>query len=466
MSKLTRKPIESAPEDVFGRYQRFGLKENPFPPEPAINKDSIDKRINGGIYENEIRKNEYDHIKKVFIKQNLAQPNHLRLGYIVDTSYIGRGNGKSAFLVDLQRKINNEFCLDISEGLNKCFAIYVQPEPGGRTKTFASFVDALVLGIIKSNMIDVALASLRLESINSLFPDKTFELDDNSLIEMLNSPNWYAEQKIDYAEISDRIFENKMLRDIPSEFPVFWGKNSLIRPIVTQKNFLEHYSGELRRGQERLEFVFSHLVRLFQAASFNGSFMLVDDFERIPDWQSARQKRDFALELRTALYDGLSQNAKCGFYNFILVLHAGVQGLISDAWAESGMENRAPISPATTSNHIIKFEKLDKIYATLMIKKYLSEYRTPSAMAESISPFTEGAITQIGELSEYNAAKILKMCYDLLEMAADSNTENQIDGDFVAKNRAVLDEAANRSVPRIENIESIDLQEKIKKTEL
>jgi hypothetical protein len=113
--------------------------------------------------------------------------------------------------------------------------------------------------------------------------------------------------------------------------------------LVSQADFKAHYE-QLKRGAERLTFVFSHLVRLFQAADFNGAYLLVDDFERIPDFQSARQKRDFALELRSVLFDGLYLNARAGFFNFLLVLHAGVPRLISEAWQESGMETRSPIS--------------------------------------------------------------------------------------------------------------------------
>ena len=62
----------------------------------------------------------------------------------MDTSYVGRGNGKSAFIVYLQEQINQDYCLDISKEQNKCFAIRVLPESGGRTKTFESFIDIII----------------------------------------------------------------------------------------------------------------------------------------------------------------------------------------------------------------------------------------------------------------------------------------------------------------------------------
>jgi len=131
MVNLLRKPTDQQVPDNEGRFSRFHLTENPFPAEPIVNKDSSDRRINGGIYASEIRTKEYDLLEKAFLKTPQSERNRLRLGYICDTSYIGRGNGKSAFIVNLMQRINEECCLNISDGINKCFAVYVDSEPGG-----------------------------------------------------------------------------------------------------------------------------------------------------------------------------------------------------------------------------------------------------------------------------------------------------------------------------------------------
>ncbi len=113
MEKLLSKPIDISPKREEGRFEKFNLRENPFPSTPFVNKDAEDNRINGKIFEIEIRRREYDEFEKNFLKVPQSDQNHLRLGYIIDTSYVGRGNGKSAFLVNLQKRINEEFCLNI-----------------------------------------------------------------------------------------------------------------------------------------------------------------------------------------------------------------------------------------------------------------------------------------------------------------------------------------------------------------
>lgn len=426
-NKFTGKPNAAPFSHSTGKYENFNLTENPFPSEPMVNKDSDDQRINGDIYEIGLRENEHTKILNHFIKISQSDPNHLRLGYIIDTSYIGRGNGKSAFLIYLLHEINNKYALDISDGLNKCFALYVTPEPGGRSKTFSSFVDLIFQSIISSNIINDCAAILRLNSILDEYPDileeSDFE-DEEILLGNLNDEEWFKDKKINLSVIRESIVKNEFLQQLPQEFPLFneIKRNHLFPKMVRSEDFEHHYYNVLRKGKERIDFVFSHLVRFFQAADFNGAYILVDDYERIPDFQSTRQKRDFALELRSVLFDGLYQNAKVGFYNLLLVLHAGVPRLIDDAWQESGMEARSPISEKS-SNHVIPFEKLNKEHTRLLLKKYMDAYRISDKGSDyAIEPFTIDGVERIGETSEYNAAQILRTAYKLLDLAARDDT--------------------------------------------
>ncbi len=159
------------------------------------------------------------------------------------------------------------------------------------------------------------------------------------------------------------------------------------------------------------------------AAGFNGAYIFVDDFHRVTDFQSERQKKDFALELKTCLFDGLYTNAKVGFYNFILVLHAGVPRLIQSAWEQSGLEQRAPISLEGTAKNVIRFDKIKLKDALLLVQKYLQAYRIHQESTNKLYPFTEEAVAKIAEFSEYNASKILKMAYEVLERAVEKKVQ-------------------------------------------
>ena len=430
MDKYLKRP-KSEPEVRKGRFEKFYLTENPFPSSPFVNPESNDARSNGRIYEPNIRTQEYANVKKNFLAFPQSDPNHLRLGYIVDTSYIGRGNGKSAFLVNLQKEINKDFGLSISSGVNKCFALVLSPEPKGMTKTFDSFVDLLVHSIFRSNIVEECLTILRVEAILSLNPKmnaKKVFANEEDIKEKVNSVEWYKSQNINFREVTQQIMGNVHLQNLPATFP--------LNPVglfdfepPTQKTF-ENYYRSLKKGKERIEFTFSHLVDLFLAAGIGGAYVFVDDFERIPDFQSERQKRDFALEIRTCLFDGMYTSAKVGFYVFFLVLHAGVPRLIQKAWEESGLEHRAPIFYKGMPRNIIQFEKITPEHVSLLIKKYLNEYRVKGSSVSSLSPFHRDAISFIAESNEYNASKILKKAYEILEQAADKEIET-IDVGFI-----------------------------------
>ncbi len=436
MDKYLRRPTAETIVQK-ARYEQYNLQENPFPASPFVNPESSDARSNGNIYEPSIRQEEYSIIEQNFLAVPQNDFNHLRLGYIIDTSYIGRGNGKSAFLINVQRRINKDFAYSVSSGLNKCFALTLVPEPGGKTKTFESFVDLFANGIFRCGIIDDSLTSLRLAAIIALYPKfdvaKQFP-DEQELRLKLSTDKWYSENNIDFRQITQHLASSSHLRNIPKEFPIY-SMGPLLSQVSTQKDFIDYYRS-LKRGKPRFEFIFSHLVSLFLAAGFNGAYVFVDDFERIPDFQSERQKRDFALELRTCLFDGVYTNARVGFYNVLLVLHAGVPRLIQSAWDQSGLEQRSPIFFKGTPKNIIRFEKITLESAFSLIKKYLQAYRTKDTI-NSFDPFTKEAVSKIAELSEFNASKILKMAYEVLEKAVDSKS-SVIDESFVLDSDDVI----------------------------
>ena len=460
MRKLLRKPKQQQSVDQEGKYHRFSLSENPFPINP-VNKDSTNKRINGEIYEADIRTIEYEKIETPFLKKPQTDLSHLRLGYIYDTSYIGRGNGKSAFIVNLMNQINKEYCLDISAEINKCFAVYVAPEPGGRTKTFDSFVNLLMEAILTSNIIETTVASLRLEAINKIYPEKKIaEKDENRLVKLLNSERWFKDNGFDLKEIMNAICKNEYLQRVSNDFPLMSSRHDFFHLFITKENFHNAYEN-LKKGREKLDFVFSNLVLMFMASGFNGAYIFVDDFERVPDFQSVRQKRDFATELRSILLDGPYENAKYGFFNMFLVLHAGVPALVKDAWSSSGMDQRYPISPKIESSHLIPFEKLNNDHVNLLIKKYLEEYRLDQFNGDPLTPFTKNAISKIAEESEYNAATILRTCSTLIEKSLIDN-KDVIDESFVRTEIEKREGILSGEETSFDDSSGIDLMQKAK----
>lgn len=419
------------------KYRVFNLTENPFPSTPFTSQGKSDKRYNGDIYEETIRQKEYNQIEQVFLKAPQSDPNHFRIGYIEDTSYVGRGNGKSSFAINLLKKINNAYCSDITNEENKCFGLYITPEVSGRTRSFGNFIDLIAYAIFESNIVEYSLASLRLSAIIELdlFHFEEDDLKDEvKVIDDMNNIEWFNKNKIYLGDIHSYLLKNNFFKAVNSEFPlqkITWSKFDKSNiTIITKRELISYYKG-IKKDNEKMQFIFDDLVQIFLASGFNGAYLIVDDFERIPDFQSDRQKRDFAMELRTNFFDGSNANAQIGFFNLLLMLHAGVIRLVEKAWSDSGMEQRSPLTTINQElTHVISFDKLSSNHAILLVKKYLSEYRiNPN---DTLEPFTRDAIIRIGEVNDYNAAKILKLSYLLIESAANESI-TEINIDFVNK---------------------------------
>src|ERR1700730_4613558 len=130
MNKILKKAETTIDTDVYNKYKKYSLLENPFPTMASVNESSPEKKYNGSIYEKSIREEEFKKLLTNFLEVPQGNPDHLRLGFLSDISYIGRGNGKTSFLVNLMRIINYDYCLDISKGKNKCFSVYFSPDGG------------------------------------------------------------------------------------------------------------------------------------------------------------------------------------------------------------------------------------------------------------------------------------------------------------------------------------------------
>ncbi len=463
INKYLQRPEDVNPEVTASRYERFYLKENPFPAHPAVQKDSSDYRINGRIFEESIRSNELKKITENFLKVSQADLNHLRLGFLSDTSYIGRGNGKTAFLVNLVDKINEQFCLDISDKKNKCFAVYYSPKPGGATKTFSQFVKDIFYAIIEQDFINLSLATIYLNILYKQNKDIDLSsiVDDKSLIKCMLDKEWYETVGCSYESVFKELLQQNWFQNLPfidaSDY-LFFSHYSMIN----QDSFLNYFNES--DIECRIEFFFSSLIDLFLNSNFNGVYIFVDDFEKILNFQNAKQMRNFAFELRSSVFDGLCKNARIGFFNFFFVIHAGVHRLIKDAWNSSGMNNRVPLTENTQDRHVISFEKLTAEHTKSLLKKYLSEYRTEDKPEHPLFPFLESSIEIIGKRSEMNASKILRMSHNLIENAVMDDKVVQIDEDFINDfiNKSNFEEIEDK-IPSIDNIQSVDLQAKVSK---
>ncbi|HLT65702.1 MAG TPA: hypothetical protein VKZ80_05045 [Flavobacterium sp.] len=437
MSKLFKKPTNSIDKKVVDKgFNIFGLTENPFPSTPFVNQNSPEKKYNGTIYDDSIREKEYLKLLRNFIQIPQSDLDHLRLGFIAENSFLGRGNGKSSFLLHVLKNLNEEYCLNLSNNQNKCFSVYVVPEGSGKVKSFDKFLDGIVSSIFNSGIINESLAILRYEAIERLNAWKEGEapiIPDNidEFVNLFNNKDWLNKNTNIYTnELTREILKVEWLSSVSGDFPLTQNLKST-NHLVTNSDFIDHYKS-LRKEQDKLNFVFNDLVKFFLSVGFNGSYILIDDFERIPDFQSSNQKKEFATQLRTILFDGGYLNAKIGFFNFIFALHAGVPRIMQEAWGLSGLEQRVPMINSDDQRHAIEFVKLNQDHAVKIISTYLNEFRTADYKGDKLHPFNEDSIKKLAVNSEMNISKILRNANNIIDQAI-SNGLSEITVDIVNK---------------------------------
>lgn len=443
-NKYIKKPKIETPERI-SKYEKFNLRENPFPSNPFLAQHSSDKRVNGSIYETSIRSEEYTQLVENFLSKPQHDLSRNKLGFLMDTSYVGRGNGKTAFLMHLLKKdINNDYCNEISKEENKCFGVRVQPENGGKTKTFDKLIEKTIEEIFSSTILKECIISIYLTAIANRYPDKIEDIlkkleenEEDKYYNILTDSNWLNDNEINLSELMNTINENKFIKELSSEFYNYiigskQGRLFYINQLLSAEKIKEYYYQILNKN-DKTSFFFNDLIYFFEAANFNGAYIFIDDFERIPDFQSERDRRDFANNLRTYFFDGSSENAKKGFYNLLLVLHAGVPRLIEKAWGDSGMEQRCSLTTSDKKNpepHQIIFKPLDKNYSNKLVKAYLDEFRISKDKKNETFPFEQSALDKIHSFSQGNVSSILKNCHFILEQALSDNLDN-IDQKFI-----------------------------------
>ena len=76
-------------------------------------------------------------------------------------------------------------------------------------------------------------------------------MNDDTIIQVLNSEDWYVKNNIDLIALSEEIYKNEMVQKLPDDFPIFRGRTSWIPTLISTEDFIEYYSSSLKRSSER-----------------------------------------------------------------------------------------------------------------------------------------------------------------------------------------------------------------------
>ncbi len=389
MVQLPKRSTASNPSP----YESLGLKDLPFPNEPAVNPYSTDPRRNGTIYAESPAKVEIEKFERLLIRPDDFS-NRVRLAYLWSKGdqQSGRGMGKTALLRYFRQRINKDWGRTEFNEQFSAAVIYVSfPSQVDRRYMEQLALSALV-DICKNGILEASRAALRLEA-----------LTDEQAHAVLKNPNG--------SENPDNLLNDAILQDKAIQTDVLDCKIAQrlqeegIQPIVAKalaQGQFENYLRSLRRDgnleplyvprdTKILDYsrslLFNDTVYYLRAAGFAGGYLFIDDIENLVDQMARKHRIEFAKEFGLCTIRPGYANTTHNFFSNVLTTHQQASVGLSQAWGDAGLSAIARLDPISPNSVELPLPKEDQ--AREIVVAHLDHYRIDKRDNGTIKPFTE-----------------------------------------------------------------------------
>lgn len=409
---LLRRP--RLPESESNRYAKMGLRDNPFPSEPALVPDSPDPRLNGDIYCAELHESNTTQFEELLIPRggDPARP----LVFLMDyASHRGRGIGKTAFLKHRRDDVMKDFGGEATGGDSVLFAEHLIPRPTPPCRKFWQFC-RLAVNTLSAEVIPCAM--WRVRAFTDAIPDEVTEQlgPHDDWERSIGNRQWLEEHDVNVEwELNPAVTNRLQTAGMGEEWARKLARRSWGGKEI-QGIFQEVSDYSWRR--EGAALLFDELVKLFRAAEFSRGLLLVDELEKIVVRQNAQERRAFVESLRYYMFDGDCAAARRSFYGTLLTIHPGVQELLLPHWNAAGLDRLAPLGEPDADRCTLYFKPLDRSQATPLVTVYLDCFRINDEDKGRIAPFTEEALGEALVRSSGVPGVTLSLLHEVVESAA------------------------------------------------
>lgn len=405
-NKLLRKPRKTEVGDN-NKYEFLGFTQNPFPNEPAVKPYSADPRVNGSIFLEKIREEEIKDFKEHIVNA----PN--KIGLLMDyAAYKGRGIGKTAFLNHMKNSINSDLGENLSNGESVLYAVYVSPSADKKNRSLSDIAHSIFTSMHKEGLFLTVFCRLR--ALSGLLDDVIDEtVDESNYEDTIANDNWLNERGVDVSGVNAFVMNEMVKAGLTDDVSNIFGGN-----YQSFKTLLEDNRNELFWRKQGLTFLFDNIEKLLKAAMFTNCIILLDEAEKMIQYQSSNERRALCDNLRYFFIDGSCSNAIDGFFKIVLTIHPNSQELLMPHWAAAGLDRFCSLGGDTSSENSIFFKPMsnDSMMINELAEIYLQKSRIDPS-DNSISPFTQEAISYAMEKSDRIPGKFLKMLYLMIEKA-------------------------------------------------
>jgi hypothetical protein len=416
---IFRKPTQALREEA-NLYERFGLRQNPFPTKPSVTVGGPDPRQNGSIYIEELRVDEQQRFEQLLIPKS-ERPQVRSIAFLMDyATRRGRGIGKTAFLYHQQKRIMSDLGNEMSGGTQVIFSTYVLPLPEGSYKKFWQFCKMLLEALTVDQNPIISLAIWRLRGFSKYISEEVLSRVGEVPEQTIGNNKWLQEQKVDV--------HFGLRQDIRSQLVDLNLSDVLINALLdhghSPQEFRRHFFSALSDADWRKiggKLVFDDLVKLFNLAKFTKGIFLIDEVEKIIQPQNTQERRSFTDSLRYYLVDGQCENARLTFYSFLFTIHPYVQEILTPHWEASGLDRFAALSRELASEYTVYLEPLNQNSAVPLAKAYLDASSINGV--DDLRPFTVNALNEALIRTGRVPGRFLTLLNSVIERAIQENWE-------------------------------------------
>jgi hypothetical protein len=407
-----------APSPVGSPFEHFGLKQNPFPNLPGVVPDNDDPRVNGSIYQPDLRRVEQEKFERLLIPTP-SRPDVDTMAFLMDAATrFGRGVGKTAFLNHQRRRIMDDLGDTITGGAHVLFAAYVLPPSDGRCRKFWHLCRLVIEAMIDQGILAQAL--WRLRAFSEHIPAEVLAQVGGAPQDTVGSDSWLRDQGVnvefDLAPAVQRMLEASGVAEGLAEMLAGHGHT----PGGFRAAFLRHQSEHAWR-QHGGQWLFDELVRVFRRAEFTRGLLLVDDFERIVVHQTARERLSLVEDLRYYFIEGPFENVRARFYSALWTIHPYVQELLVGPWQQVGLERFCALGGELAAEHTIDFRPLEAQAAVPLVMAYLDRSRLREQERGQLVPFDTDGVVEALRLVKGLPGYLLALLSRVMEHAAAKN---------------------------------------------
>lgn len=411
-NNLFRKPKKV--NEVERKYEYLGFTQNPFPNEPAVKPYSADYRVNGSIFLEKIRKQEI----KDFRDHIVNAPN--KIGLLMDyAAYKGRGIGKTAFLNHMKNYINSDLGNDISNGDSVLYAVYVSPSADKKNRTLSDVAHSIFTAMHKEGLFLTVFCRLR--ALSGLMDDVIDNtVNESNYEDTIANDDWLKKHEVDVQKVNSFVMNELVNAGIADDTPYLFGGS-----YPSFKTLLEDDKNDFFWKKQGLDFLFNKVEKLLKAALFTNCIILLDEAEKMIQYQNFNERRALCDNLRYYFIDGSCSNAMDGFFKIVLTIHPNSQELLMPHWAAAGLDRFCSLGGDTSSENTIFFKPMsnDSMMISELAEIYLQKSRI-DPNDSTINPFNQEAIDYAMEKSDRIPGRFLKMLYLMIEKAVQNQWQS------------------------------------------